>query len=116
MPAELLNLLVQLPFIAVFIWYVTRRDEREVLRWERQQQQFTETLDRRQAMVDRLTDVVAANTQAMLTLKSCLDSQKDELERCEGPITRIETHAVAIREKLDAHHEAVMRRKAAIAG
>ena len=90
MPTEQINLLVQLPFIAVFIWYVSARDARDAARYDTMQKQFQETLSKRDSVVDKLGEVIAANTQAMITMRESLSAQSNTLQRIETKVS--ETH------------------------
>lgn len=86
MPTELINLLVQLPFIAVFIWYVSMRDARDASRYDSTQKQFQETLSKRDSVVDKLGEVISANTQAIIVMRETLSSQAGTLQRIESRI------------------------------
>jgi hypothetical protein len=64
MPAELINILTQLPIVAIFIWYSDRKDRQfqEFLREERQTRQAS--FEKISVQLEHLSDCVKGQVQA----------------------------------------------------
>jgi hypothetical protein len=91
---EILRIGIDLPVVAILIWYTLRM-----------QQQFNATLDKRQAMVDHLAEVVASNTQAMISVRDCLVNHEASTVPTRREATEIAQDTQYIRRKLDDHHQ-----------
>lgn len=96
---QLANIAPDLLFAAVVIWLVLQL-----------QRQFAETLDKRQTVVDHLTEVVANNTAAIYSIKDCMVTHEANASQARGEIANIADDTTYIRKRLDEHHEAVMER------
>jgi hypothetical protein len=106
---ELLKL-TQLPLVAAFIWFTLRMQREFSTTLENMLRQFNATLDKRQAMVDHMAEVVAANTQAMLSIRDCLGSHESNTVRARGEVSDILSDTQYLKSMLNEHHQYVVEK------